>query len=160
MAFKDAGNEGAAILSFTNHDFRDMSVDIDDVYERIHRVWSDYKNVSLINSDAVSAMQATVYREQNMGGDKIRLSSEIKQDGSMNKLIVTCNRGEVFGSQPYIAIKTREGRYYHDNLNEREFRKSWEYIFDRSTIDLSNIEKVSVASNDKYGNQSITRFQR
>ena len=74
----------------------------------------------------------------------------------MTKLIVNCDRGYVFGSQPYLAIKTKEGNYYHDNFNEREHLKSWEYIFDRSTINIELIDKVTVASNDKYGNQSIT----
>ena len=34
MAFKNAIENGSAILSFTNHDFRDMSVDINDIYTK------------------------------------------------------------------------------------------------------------------------------
>ena len=79
----------------------------------------------------------------------------IVQENSMTKLIVNCSKGNVFGSQPYLAIKTKEGNYYHDNFNEREHLKSWEYIFDRSTVNVESIDKVAVAANDKYGNQAI-----
>ena len=48
MAFQTAKTNGSAILSFTNHDFRDMSIDINDIYQRIHRIWSDYKDISII----------------------------------------------------------------------------------------------------------------
>ena len=153
MAFKDAQINGAAILSFTNHDFRDMEIDIDDIYPRIARIGNNYKDVSVIHSEAVDAMQKTVFVD--IGLDTIKLTSKIIQENSMTKLTVNCNKGNVFGSQPYLAIKTKEGKYYHDNFNEREHLKSWEYIFDRSTVNIELIDKVSVAANDKYGNQDI-----
>ena len=62
------------------------------------------------------------------------------------------------GSQPYLAIRTTKGQYYHDNLYEKEFKKSWEYIFDESSIHINEIDKVSIAANDKYGNQSIVQL--
>ena len=77
----------------------------------------------------------------------------------MTKLVVKCLKGSVFGSQPYLAVKTKEGRYYHDNFNEREHLNSWEYIFDRATINLESICKLGVAANDKYGQQSITTIE-
>ena len=63
--------------------------------------------------------------------------------------------GSILGSQPYLAIRTTTVQYYHDNLYEKEFMKSWEYIFDASSVDINAIDKVSLAANDKYGNQSI-----
>ena len=153
MAFKDAQKNGAAILSFTNHDFRDMAIDIDDTYTRIARIAKNYKDVSFINSDAVNAMQKTVFTD--IGSNTLKLTSKIIQENNMTKLTVNCIKGNVFGSQPYLAILTKEGKYYHDNFNEREHLKSWEYIFDRSTVSVESIDKVAVAANDKYGNQSI-----
>ena len=153
MAFKDAQKNGAAILSFTNHDFRDMEIDIDDTYTRIARIAKNYKDVSFVNSEAVNAMQKTVFTD--IGSNTLKLTSKIIQENNMTKLTVNCIKGNVFGSQPYLAIKTKEGKYYHDNFNEREHLKSWEYIFDRSTISVESIDKVAVAANDKYGNQSI-----
>ena len=54
----------AAILAFTNHDFRDISIDIEDVYKRIKNMQKKYKNVVTINSDAVKAMQETIYDQK------------------------------------------------------------------------------------------------
>lgn len=153
MAFKDAQNRGSAILSFTNHDFRDMQIDIDDVYPRIARIAKDYMDVDFVHSDAVDAMQNTVFTDVVI--DALVLSAKIVHENSTTKLIVNCSRGNVFGSQPFLAIKTKEGKYYHDNFNEREHLKSWEYVFDRISINLGSIERVAVAANDKYGNQAI-----
>ena len=69
---------------------------------------------------------------------------------------MNCINGEVFGSQPYLSIKTKDGRYYHDNFGEKYAGKIWEYIFDRATMDLSAVDKITIAANDKYGNQSIS----
>ena len=156
-AFRDAQSNGTAILAFTNHDFRDMQIDIEDVYPRIATIAQDYQDVDHIHSEAVRAMQKTLGSDG--GGDKIKLSSEIIQENSKTKLSVNCCEGEVFGSQPYLAIKTKEGRYLHDNFNEREHPNCWEYIFDRATIEFSSIDTVSVAANDKYGNQDITSIE-
>jgi hypothetical protein len=156
MAFKTATKNGSAILSFTSHDFRDMSIDINDIYQRIHRIWSDYKDISIINSDAVHAMQKAIYNDKEIRKNAIQLISSITQEDGLDKIIVTCENGKVFGSQPYLSLKTNEGKYFHDNFSEREFPNKWEYIFDRSTFPLSVIEKISVATNDQYGNQSIT----
>jgi hypothetical protein len=153
MAFKDAQNRGSAILSFTNHDFRDMEIDIDDVYPRIARIAKDYADVDFVHSDAVDAMQNTVFTDVVM--DTLELSAKIVQENSTTKLIVNCSRGKVFGSQPFLAIKTKEGKYYHDNFSEREHLKSWEYVFDRITLNPGSIERVAVAANDKYGNQAV-----
>lgn len=155
FAFKDALDNGSAILSFTNHDFRDMSVDIEDVYSRIEKIHKKYSDVHTINSDAVTAMKNTFYKEKDIKDEKIEIIVEVVTESGVDKVIATLKSGKIFGSQPYLAIKTKEGRYYHDNFNERDYMTSWEYILDNSTIELSTIEKISVASNDKYGNQCI-----
>jgi hypothetical protein len=155
MAFKNAIENGSAILSFTNHDFRDMSVDINDIYTRIHCIAKNYSNVEIVNSSAVNAMQKDLFRDEDVKKNRVKLTSKIIQKENVSKVVVTCENGDVFGSQPYLAIKTKEGKYYHDNFNEKDYPKSWEYIFDRSTMALSTIDKLCIAANDKYGNQSI-----
>mgnify|MGYP006886191208 FL=1 len=154
-AFQDASENGSAILSFTNHDFRDMSVDIEDTYKRIKQIHEKYQNVCTINSDAVSAMRDTFYAHENTKNPKVKINLKIVNESNVDKIIVTLKEGKVFGSQPYLAIKTNEGRYYHDNFNERNYPTTWEYILDSSTMKLSTIEKIVVASNDRFGSQSI-----
>jgi len=154
-AFQDALENGSAILAFTNHDFRDMSIDIKDIYSRIAKIHKKYSDVDTINSDAVTAMKNTFYKEKDMNHEKIEIDLETVIESGVDKIIVTARSGNVFGSQPYLAIKTKEGRYYHDNLNERDHLSTWEYILDENTIMLETIEKIVVASNDCYGDQSI-----
>jgi len=159
FAFQNSIKNGAAILAFTNHDFRDMSIDIDDVYSRISKIHKKFKNVDIINADAITAMQNTFYTEQNLASSIIEIDIKIIHERGVDKIIASIKQGEVFGSQPYLAIKTNEGRYFHDNFNERNSLTSWEYILDSSTIKLSTIEKVVVATNDSYGRQSIASIK-
>ncbi len=158
MAFQNSRDHGAAILSFTNHDFREMSVDIDDIYSRIHDIGRKYQDVSIINSDALDAMQKILFNEQEITDNTIMLEVGLFNSNGVHKVVVSCKNGSVFGSQPYLAIRTTKGQYYHDNLYEKEFMKSWEYIFDASSVDINAIDKVSIAANDKYGNQSIVHL--
>ena len=159
LAFQDALENGSAILSFTNHDFRDMSIDIEDTYNRINQIHKKYQNISTINSDAVVAMREVFYRNEYKKKEGVKINLEVVVENSVSKIIVSLDKGEVFGSQPYLAIKTKGGRYYHDNFNERSSQNEWEYVLDEYTIPLSTIKKIAVASNDCYGNQDIRSIE-
>jgi hypothetical protein len=154
-AFELARDEGKAILSFTNHDFRDMSIDIEDTYEKILRVAKEFNDVKVFNSDAIEAMQKYCYSDDNIVKNKIKLTCKVQTQDNIRKLVVSQENGAVFGTQPYLAIKTKDGRYYHDNFDELEFGKSWVYTFDWDTLLLEQIEILKVAANDKYGNSVV-----
>ena len=154
-AFDLARNEGKAILSFTNHDFRDMSVDILDVYSRIFSIADDYEDVDMLHCDAKDAMQQYCFKADEVSKNRLMLECTIHNEGALPKLIVKCINGSVFGSQPYLAIKTLDGRYYHDNFDELEYNTSWSYSFDNQTLGIHMVKKITVAANDKYGNSSI-----
>ena len=157
-AFQDSLKNGSAILAFTNHDCRDMSIDIKDTYKRIKKIHKKYHNVDIFNSDAGDAMRNVSYTNKAVLMPSIELEIKIISEYGADKIIVSLKEGAVFGSQPYLAIKTKEGRYYHDNFNERNHLKTWEYILDDSTLKISTIEKIVVASNDLFGCQSIVSF--
>ena len=152
-AFELAHKEGQAILSFTNHDFRDIRKDIVDIYSRIFRIGEEFKDVKIFHCDAIEAMQRYLdYKGEN----KLKLKGYLRRiNQNCTVLIIETLNGEVLGSQPYLAIKSKDGRYYHDNLDEVEFKKKMSYTFDGLTLKLNQVEKVKVASNDKYGNCSI-----
>ena len=154
-AFELARDEGKAILSFTNHDFRDMSIDIEDTYEKIFRIAKEFEDVNVFNSDAIEAMQKYCFSEDDIVQNRLELSCKVETQDNVTKLIVKQENGAVFGSQPYLAIKTKDGRYYHDNFDELEFGKSWVFTFDWTTLLLDQIESLKVASNDKYGNSIV-----
>jgi len=154
-AFELAREEGKAILSFTNHDFRDMSIDIKDTYEKIFRIAKEFDDVNLLNCDAIEAMQKYCYSDDDVVQNKLKLSCQVQTQDDITKLIINQENGAVFGTQPYLAIKTKDGRYYHDNFDELEFGKSWIFTFDWQTQLLEQIESLKVASNDKYGNSVV-----
>lgn len=158
-AFQDATENGSAILAFTNHDCRDMSLDIEDVYYRINKIHKNYENVIRINSDAIKAMQQTVYNEETLKTPPIKLNVKKVVENKVNKIVVNVQQGKIFGAQPFLAIKTLDGQYFHDNFNEKEHLKSWEYILDDSSLTLDSIKKIAVASNDKIGRQSIASIE-
>jgi hypothetical protein len=71
---------------------------------------------------------------------------------------VNITNGEPFGPQPYLAIKTTNGRYFHDNFDFGNFKKEYYYTLDKETLMPSEIDKIGVATNDKYGNCKIKVF--
>lgn len=154
-AFQLSEDEGKAILSFTNHDFRNMEIDIEDIYSRIFTIAEKYKSVELHNCDSVEAMQKYLYTTSEIEDNKLILDYELKTSNGLSKLIITAVNGNVFGTQPYLAIKTQCGRYFHDNFDELEYGKTWSYVFDRYTMDIKIVESLKVAANDKYGNTEI-----
>ena len=72
-----------------------------------------------------------------------------------NRLEIEFIKGEPFGPQPYLAMKTLTGEYLHDNLDFGEFKKVYYYTFDADTIELEKVDKIVIATNDRYGNQCI-----
>ena len=61
---------------------------------------------------------------------------------------------EIFGSQPWLCFKTRDGQYHWDNMDCMEER-SWRYIFDQYTCPLEMLDAIGVGANDAAG-QAVT----
>ena len=157
-AFQLASNEGKAILSFTNHDFRDMSIDIENIYPKIFEIAKRYSDVSVLHSDAVSAMQSYLYEPDEIKDNRIRLDYTLDNSSLENGSVVLrieSKKGEVFGTQPYLAMKDKRGMFFHDNFDEIEPKKIWSYTFDQQTKIISDLDHIKVAANDKYGNTDI-----
>jgi len=62
--------------------------------------------------------------------------------------------GKLFGVQPYLAIKTRDGRYLWENF-DRHSDKEWSFVFDEFHIPANCLEEIGVASNSPSGNSQI-----
>ena len=70
---------------------------------------------------------------------------------NVQKVVVNCKNGSVFGSQPYLAIRTTKGQYYHDNLYEKEFKKILKNA--RPEIDVDNEEELLSTKGFKFQGQ-------
>ncbi|MDN5249904.1 hypothetical protein QWJ17_00195 [Betaproteobacteria bacterium LSUCC0117] len=152
QAFNEAEETGAAILAFSNHDYRDMSSDVEVVHEMVSSAKSRYSDVLVLNS---SAAQAAIALQQQSDSSPVEFSLTLKE----NILVVKLNSGELFGAQPFLAIKDRTDCYYHDNFDIHEYKSSWSYVFDEQTIRLDRVAEIAVAANSVDGSQCIKRIK-
>jgi hypothetical protein len=62
----------------------------------------------------------------------------------------------IWGPQPFLALRTRSGTYYHDNFiidSETE----WKYAFDEHSVRPADIASIGIATNDRVGNTVVLR---
>lgn len=151
-AFVKAENGENVYLGITDHDWREMSVEVDDFREKLQVVIERHPDVKFKFSETVDAFRHVIgYSKEEIEKNKLSLKAAMKE----NILHVEVQNGELFGPQPYLAIKTKCGEYFHDNFDFQETGKSFSYVFDAYTIPVDQLECVKVAGNDKYGNQCI-----
>lgn len=143
-AFNEANKKGSAILAFCNHDYRDMSNDIDEIRNKIFSIKEKFPNVKIKYCGAEYAAKSLLAYPLNNNLDlRIYLDKNI--------FTVELISGELFGPQPYLAIKAINGNYYHDNFDILIPDKKWIYTLDNQTIKLNDINTLAVGSAGKYG---------
>lgn len=151
-AFISARNGKNVYLGITNHDWREMSIEINEFREILSEVIIKYPDVKFKFSETVNAFRNVIgYSSEDINNDRLKLECSVND----NILTVNVVNGTLFGPQPYLAIKTKLGEYFHDNFDFYEVGKIYTYVFDAYTIPLNQLECIKVASNDKYGNQCI-----
>ena len=151
-AFERANNEKPTLLGITSHDFRDMSEELEYIKSLISESIKKYPNVKFKYSNARDAFNDICNKGRF---EKLELDLNLSKEKNTFHLEVKTLKSEVFGPQPYLAIKTRSGRYIHDNFDFGLDGKSWNYSFDFDTVHSEDIVKVGVASNNKYGDTFI-----
>jgi hypothetical protein len=72
-----------------------------------------------------------------------------------NVLSLRFTQGEPFGPQPYLAIRTRGGEYFHENFDFGEYKHTYFFTFDENTVPLDQVEQLVIATNDAFGGQRI-----
>lgn len=152
-AFEKAEKSNSPVyLGVTNHDFREMSVEIEAFFQLLSKVSQNYSNVKFRFCEAVEAFREVIgFNKAEVESNKVEVEAKLTN----NLLTVQIVKGEIFGSQPYLALKTKLGHYHHDNFDFGEFGKQYYYTFDRNTIGTEVLSSIVVAVNDKYGNSSI-----
>lgn len=151
QAFDEANKNGKALMAFTNHDFRNMAPDVDMVRDFLVKAQEKYPDVKFKYCDAREAFNRFIwgeYKEPESNILSVRMG--IGANESQHKLIVDSSE-ETFGPQPFLAIETNDGRFYHDNFDfQKPFRK-WSYVFDYQSHELENVKRIGVGVNDKRG---------
>jgi hypothetical protein len=151
-AFESASKGNNVYLGITNHDYREMSTEIEEFGSLFSNISRRYSNIKFCNSTSVKAFQSVIgYNNEEIIDNKVDFDVEIK--GNLIKVIIT--NGEPFGPQPYLALKTTNGSYYHDNFDFGIFKKEYFYTLDKETFMPAEIDKIGIATNDKFGNCKI-----
>ena len=145
-AFQRAADGEDTILSFADHDWRNMMLDVEEAYEMIVSASKKYKTVKWVNSGASQAAKAVLKINTN----KIHLTTQIIDEGSRKKLLVETDI-DTFGPQPFLAIRTKGGRYIMDNFDFQIPRRAWSYTFDEHSILIDDIDCIGVATNSLQG---------
>ena len=84
-----------------------------------------------------------------------KINLKFKQKLDKNILYIKSNK-KIYGPQPFLSIKTKEKKYFHDNFDIQKPFYEWTYTFDENTLDLKDIESIGWATNDSYGSTYIT----
>jgi hypothetical protein len=151
-AFAEAREHGAAILAFSDHDYRDLRPDVELVRAMIATVRPAYPEVAVRFSGAEAAARDMM----NVAAEPLpRLSLRLIDD----RLVVQVEQGSIFGPQPFLALKTREGRVYHDNLDVQEHGRRWTYTLDDQTLPVSGLSVAGVATAGRFGGFDVARIR-
>lgn len=150
QAFNDANKYNKAILCIVNHDYRDMTDDVLNTMQLIKEVKKKYKSVKVKYSGAEEAATSLEKNKNKIFKFKLQIKK--------NRLIIEKKGdGKLFGSQPFLSIKTKKNEYFHDNLDIIKKDRVWSYIFDFQTINLNEVKSIGVGSAGRYGGFVISK---
>ena len=145
-AFKDAEKYNSSILSVTNHDFRDMQSDIEKMMVFIKKASHEVTGITFQYANAIDAMRKVCLIDKV---EKIGLNCVLKKYKNHTRLDVFV-KNDIFGLQPYLAIKTLGGNYYWQNF-DFEDDEHWSYSFDSNNLLIEEVAEIGVAANSSAG---------
>lgn len=132
------------VLAYYNHDYRDISSDIEFGHELLSRIGKEFDDVQWDYSNCLSAARASLGMQKE---EYKKLSIETYLEGN---LLTVKSNFNTFGPQPFLAIQ-ENGKFFRDNFTD-EGNNTWCYRFRK----IANVERYGVAANDKFGNTAIT----
>ncbi len=144
QAFAEAMAEKPVVLGFTHHDFRDMRPDIDTVRGMLSSARARFPEVEVKYSEARSAVRDALAIDPEPA-----LELEVQIEGGGLRVRTAT---PTFGPQPFLALKTKSGHYFHDNFDFQVPFHEWTYAFDQHTVPREELAAVGVASCDRAGN--------
>jgi len=144
QAFLEASQGKNVVLGITNHDYREMRPQMANVKEQIRKATEKYPDVKFRYCEARDAMRRALNLPER---DPAKINMTINE----GKLHVDAEQN-IFGPQPFLALKTKAGTYHHDNLDFQEPFKSWTYTFDENNFDVNALDKAGIGACDPVGN--------
>lgn len=150
VAFARASQENPTILGFADHDFRDMRRDIEAVYSMVIRSAEKFPDVRWVHSGAKDAARKVL----GLPASPLNFDVTLEARGSSQLLRVEA-QGDVFGPQPFLAVRTLDRRYIHDNFDFQIPGKLWTYTFDQQSIFPGSFDRVGVGAASPDGSTCV-----
>ena len=148
-AFNKAKNGENVLVSVTNHDFRDMVSEVENFVRDVKKVSMKYPDIKFRWANSVEGFRGALKLKKT---NPIKFKIKIKN----NVLEIKSNK-KIWGMQPFLALRTHEGKYYRDDLimvND----KNWKYSFDVHSINIQALSHLGIAANDNTGNSSVYHY--
>lgn len=146
-AFQRASEGLPALVSFSNHDFRNMKPEIEKVQTFIKKAAEKFPNVHFTYENAITGFQK--YLKLSPRKPMLDYSFSKDQKSKTLTLNVKC-KNDIFGPQPFLAIKTLDGNFYWQNFDFRE-KNSWSFCFDTVNISADEVSQIGIAANSTTG---------
>jgi len=147
QAFYEAEQGLPVVLSFNNHDFRDMRPDVLRVQELLKVVSSRHPSTKFRYCEAREAMRSALDLPEQ---DPIKFEIELEKGRLSIKTQLP-----TFGPQPFFAIQTKDNRFFHDNLDFQKPFYEWSYMFDELTYPIEALFRIGIGTCDAVGNVTV-----
>ena len=145
------------LMGITGHDFRNLKVEVEFVQGLIKNSKKNYPDVKFRYCSVKEAFRRAIWNTDNPGKQlELEVCLDTKPTNDVPNMIVRTKEGKVFGPQPFLAIKTKGGRFIHDNFDFID-DSTWGYAFHSDTLDFLSVESISIAANDMYGNTVVKK---
>ena len=159
-AFSRADAGRPTLMGVACHDYRDIGVEVDEIRKMLEGASKRFPGVRFVYSEAKSAFQKVIYGSDfdEASAGKLELDCQIHHNSKSVLLKVNAAAGEVFGPQPFLAVRLKSRRYMHDNLDFDTSSGRWFYTFDAESILPSDVDTIGVGGADRFGNTSVVRM--
>jgi hypothetical protein len=151
-AFLEAQSYGNAILAFANHDWRDMKPDVEYVQDLLRKIRDDFPEVLIRYAGAEEAATAMIFQEAN---PPLELGLELRS----NQIYVEVIKGKIFGPQPFLAIQSKSGEFFHDNFDIVDPLTRWTYCLDEQTLPMDKVDSIGVGAAGRHGTYSVKKIK-
>jgi hypothetical protein len=152
QAFLEARAGKPVVLGLTNHDFRNLRLDVQSVRKLLVNVSKDFPEVAFQFSEAITAMRSAMGLVHQ---PPCELELSLSKAGRAHVLKVSSSI-PAFGPQPWLALKTSTGTFHHDNFDILTPFHEWQYVFDEETFPLKALSTVGIAANNAFGATTVS----
>jgi hypothetical protein len=150
-AFSQVLTEGEdVVVAVTNHDFRDIAPDVQ---------WLKRTFDGLAARTGVNWRSATISDTYAPWRDApVKAHWTLLTEDSLTRLSISYD-SEIFGPQPFLAVKLFNELYFHVNLDIVEPFRQFTYVFDDNTVPIAQVQAIVTGTNDRRGNVIIHRIK-